>query len=202
MNATPPPSTTQSPRDHAPAGARESVRKMATDRWQAPVRLLYLRKVRTEYHVPGRREDGTVEGTHMIRRFFRNLARVPLMLLFAALQGDGRGADTAFATFFRRGDVRADSADCAALKFADAANAAKRNLWLAWSDDHVALIQASGPSAPVMICQENSDQVTVKTDKRPESAGDFLLKWRDRSCIELRVDRRERRRFAQFDGYH
>jgi hypothetical protein len=120
---------------------------------------------------------------------------------FLFINDNGLDADTAFATFFRRGDVRGSAADCAALTVVDAANAARRNLWLAWSDHRFALMQAAGSAAPMLLRQEEGrDRPTLKADKRPESAGEFVLKWRDGSSIELHVDHRERRRFAQFDG--
>lgn len=202
-----PPAGAQPPRDHAPAGAREQVRQAMGNVWREPVRVLYLRKVHTKYEVAGRREDGTEAGKHLIRRFFRNLARVPLLIVIlvfdAALNSVGNSdIQDAFGAFSRRGAVRCKTADCAALKVGDTANAAKRDLWLAWSDHHFALLQAGGGRAPrVLHVEEGQALPRVRQDNRPGSSAEFVVQWRDGSCVELHVDRRERRRYGQCHGH-
>jgi hypothetical protein len=55
---------------------REQVRALAETRWGEPVVVLYLgHGVRPGYEVPGRREDGTVEGERLAGRFFWNVLR-------------------------------------------------------------------------------------------------------------------------------
>jgi hypothetical protein len=202
-----PQASAQPPRDHAPAGAREQVRQAMADEWQEPVRVLYLRRVRTKYEVPGRREDGTEAGKHLIRRFLRNLARVPLLIVIlvfdAALNSVGNSdIQDAFGTISRRGAVRCKTTDCAALKLGDTANAAQRDLWLAWSDHHFALVRAGAGEVPRVLYSEEQAPPRVRQDNRPASNAEFVVRWRDGSCVEMHVDRRERRRYEQCHGHH
>ena len=58
----------------------ERVRTSAEQAWGQPVAYFYLRRVRLEYTVPGRREDGTLKGRRLVRRFLYNLVRVAIQL--------------------------------------------------------------------------------------------------------------------------
>lgn len=187
------------PSDHAPAGVREQVRQSAAAAWGEPARVLYLRKVKMKFEVPGRRQDGTVKGTHLVRRVLRNVSRIPFLtfwlivdLILETLPFEGF-AGLAFSSAFRRGTMEGRSPDCSALPCADAANNAKRHLWLVWSERHVALIQARAESAPQTVWAADNSYL-------PRFRSARTLRWRDGSSIELPVDRRERRRFEQFKG--
>lgn len=207
MQPTSQPAAGSPPKDHAPAGAREQVRRATAGAWREPARVLYLRRVRTKYDVPGRREDGTEAGKHLIRRFLRNLARIPLLIVIlavdTALDSVGNSdIQDAFGTLSRRGAVRCKTADGGALKVGDSANAAKRDLWLAWSDHHFALVRAGGGETPrLLYTEEGQAPPRVRRDNRPVSNAEFVVQWRDGSCVELHVDRRERRRFEQCHGH-
>jgi hypothetical protein len=199
------PRQSSSTNDHAPAGVRDQVRRLAADTWGEPVRVLYLRRVCTKYRVPGRRDDGTPAGKHLFRRFFRNLARLPLLLVVFVIEAalDDTAADFGFVfgTFFRRGLAQGSSADAEAARVADVANRARRNVWLAWSDHHFAVVRAGGSGAPQLVCgQEGAASPRVKAYKQSRAGGHVTLRWRDHSALELPVDRRERRRFHEFDG--
>lgn len=205
MQGTPGAAASSPANDHAPAGMRDQVRRTVADVWREPVHVLYLRRVCTKYRVPGRREDGTLSGKHLLRRFFRNLARVPLLLVAFVIETalDDTNADFGyvFGTARRRGIAQGSSADCVAARVADVANHARRNLWLAWSDHHFAVVHADGNEAPRMVCvQEGPESPKVRAVGQPKSGGHFVLRWRDHSALELHVDRRERRRFRQFQG--
>ncbi|HEV7650453.1 MAG TPA: hypothetical protein VGP26_20085 [Actinophytocola sp.] len=55
---------------------REQVRALAHTQWGEPVVVLYLgHRVRPGYEIPGRREDGTVEGERQAGRFAWNVLR-------------------------------------------------------------------------------------------------------------------------------
>ncbi|MEU0529500.1 hypothetical protein [Amycolatopsis tolypomycina] len=56
-------------------GHRERVEALLRDRWREPVIVLHLGDTDVGYDVPGRREDGTVKGKRLIRRFFWNILR-------------------------------------------------------------------------------------------------------------------------------
>lgn len=195
------------PEDHAPAGTRERVRQAMADTWRQPVRVLYLRTVHTNYDVAGRREDGTEAGKHQVRRFFRNLARVPLLIAILVFDLGLNSVGTSdlrdvFGSYTRRGAVRGKAADCAALKVGDTANAARRDLWLAWSDHHFALLRARGGETPqVLYAEEGQVPPQVSRGDQPVSDGEFVVRWRDGSSVELHVDGRERRRYEQCHGH-
>jgi hypothetical protein len=55
---------------------REQVRALAENHWGEPVVVVYLgHRVRPGYAVPGRREDGTIEGERPARRFAWRILR-------------------------------------------------------------------------------------------------------------------------------
>ncbi|WP_410564824.1 hypothetical protein [Amycolatopsis sp. cmx-4-61] len=64
------------------------------DRWREPVIVLRLGDTDVGFAVPGRRQDGTVEGTRLVRRFFRNVLRgigTAVFSVFALVNGGAPG---------------------------------------------------------------------------------------------------------------
>lgn len=210
MQATPMPAG-EPPHDHAPGGVRERVRAAAADSWRAPVRVLYLRKVRTNYRVPGRWYDGKGKGQ---RNFLVDLVGLVIYLLLmlvdmavdAVLELFGASnlrsySNLAGLAFSRRGEVRGRAENCAAVRMGDAANAAHRDLWLVWSDRHVALVHATEHEEQRVLHMEPGPALPIlNSDARPKSSKEFTLSWPDDSSIALYVDRHERRRFHDFHG--
>ncbi|ALG13249.1 hypothetical protein [Kibdelosporangium phytohabitans] len=119
---------------------RQRVRDFAVDRWEEPEAVVLLGKVRPAFDVPGRREDGTVKGKRVIRRFFWNIVRGVgrvagfVIVLFAANDAISRDM------FVRDGSVRG-TANVKALGLIDAARRAKR-AWLVYSQSYVAVLDS------------------------------------------------------------
>ncbi|PXY31248.1 hypothetical protein BAY60_02240 [Prauserella muralis] len=79
-------------------GFRERVEELMRGLWREPVIVLRLADGGLVFEVPGRRPDGTVEGTKLVRRFFWNLVRgigraaaYVLFLAHNSAGGGGRG---------------------------------------------------------------------------------------------------------------
>ncbi|MBK1785044.1 hypothetical protein JHE00_11975 [Prauserella sp. ASG 168] len=56
-------------------GFRERVEEFMRGQWREPVVVLRLSDNGLAFEVPGRREDGTVKGKRLVRRFFWNIIR-------------------------------------------------------------------------------------------------------------------------------
>lgn len=117
---------------------RRQVHALAESRWREPVAAIFLADVKPEYAVPGRRKDGTVEGTRPVRRFLWNLFRGTVG--GAASVAVSVGSGTAAHVFSRFGRV-SGPANAQALGLVDAARAAK-GPWLVHSPSHVAVIDS------------------------------------------------------------
>jgi len=64
------------------------------DRWREPVIVLRLGDTDVGFDVPGRRQDGTVEGKRLVRRFFLNILRglgTAVFSVFALVNGGAPG---------------------------------------------------------------------------------------------------------------
>jgi hypothetical protein len=116
---------------------RQRVRAFAESRWHEPVAVVHLGEVRPEFDVPGRRRDGTVEGTAGVRRFFWNITRGVVGGIASAVVSIGSG--TAGHVFGRDGRV-SGPAGAQALALVDAARPAK-SPWLVHSASHVGVIE-------------------------------------------------------------
>jgi hypothetical protein len=132
---------------------RQRVRALAEEQWGAAVDVVHLGDDKPRFDVPGRRRDGTVKGTRLVRRFFWNIVRgvvngvVNVFLIFNA----GGGGNV----FAGRGSVTGP-ANAQALAMADAVRSAK-DAWLVFTststvDDrrsgyapaHVAVVDLDG----------------------------------------------------------
>nr|CEL21599.1 hypothetical protein [Kibdelosporangium sp. MJ126-NF4]CTQ92380.1 hypothetical protein [Kibdelosporangium sp. MJ126-NF4] len=54
---------------------RQRVRQFAESQWGEPDGVVLLGRIRPGYEVPSRRNDGTIVGKRLIRRFFWNILR-------------------------------------------------------------------------------------------------------------------------------
>ncbi|QKV80175.1 hypothetical protein [Amycolatopsis sp. Hca4] len=75
-------------------GFRERVEALVRERWREPVIVLRLGDLDVGFAVPGRRPDGTVEGTQAGRQFFRNVLRgigTAVFSVFALANGGAPG---------------------------------------------------------------------------------------------------------------
>jgi hypothetical protein len=153
----------------------ERVRTTAEQAWQQPVTHRHLRRVRLRYDVPGRRTDGTIKGSRLIRRLLYDLVRVFgtlfLILTDVILGGFGEvGGRT------RNGTV-SGGADALALPFADAVRQGGRDLWLVGSDDHLAVFQARANSPVVSLWEAAGAQ-------RPVNRKSYMaVQWPDGSSV-------------------
>lgn len=121
---------------------RQRVRAFAESQWREPVVVVHLGEVAPEFDVPGRRKDGTVQGTRLVRRFFRNLVfgaiGVPINAVLSVLGG---GAANLFA---RNGTVTGPP-NAQALGLVDAATPAS-NPWLVSSRSQIAVLDTPSSS--------------------------------------------------------
>jgi hypothetical protein len=106
------------------------------DRWREPVIVLRLGDTDLGFDVPGRRQDGTVEGTRRVRRFFWNTLRgIGRAVMYVFLLANGGGAGHPF-----QREVRvAGPADAMALGLADSLRSLK-GPWLVFSPTGVAVV--------------------------------------------------------------
>lgn len=152
---------------------RERVRAELSRQWGQPVQVVFIAKVRPEYRVRGRRKDGTVIGTRVVRRFCWNLVRFAWVLVQLALEGDGD-------IDLRRGTVTAPPGS-PAIAFADAARKLRRRVWLGWAPGRVALLTVEA-GRPRVVWQGPADFGTRQ----------FLVHWPDGGRVVLPPDRQER----------
>jgi hypothetical protein len=167
---------------------RERVRALAEARWREQAHVVFLTEVKPAFEVPGRRGDGTVEGTGRVRRFFWNLVRLPVVsVVNAVLSVAGGGAANLFA---RQGKVTGP-AGAQALSLVDAARPA-RSPWLVYSDSHVAVIDTGSPLAAPEAAPE---PVVLWHAERPHAPTiaprNHRLTWPDGSTYQYDVSARE-----------
>ena len=129
-------------------GFRERVEALMRDQWRGPVIVVRLQEDGLDFDVPGRREDGTVKGKRLIRRFFWNILRgigfggaYVFYLAYSSGSGGGKSGS-------RRAAVTGP-ADAMVLGLLDRIRAAD-GPWLVFSPAHVALVDTgSTQSDPV-----------------------------------------------------
>lgn len=134
------------------AEIRQQVRDFATSQWGEPAGVVHLGEVAPAYEVPGRRNDGTVKGKGLIRRFFWNVLRGvwgAVVNIFMLFNGGGMG------NAFRRDGVVRGPANAQALGLVDAARPAQ-SAWLVYNESYAAVID-SGPDI------KESDPPPLKT---------------------------------------
>jgi hypothetical protein len=148
-------------------GFRERVEALMRDQWREPVIVLRLGDLDVGFDVPGRRQDGTVEGKRLVRRFFWNVLRGvggAVMYVLYLVNGGGGGGKAGHP--FQREIRVTGPADALALGLLDELRSVK-GPWLVCSPSAVAVVdtgstyvdpadapppriawQARGPEAP------------------------------------------------------
>ncbi|MGO1057174.1 hypothetical protein [Crossiella sp. CA198] len=123
---------------------RPRVRALVEGQWREPVVVLHLGDVGPDFFVAGRRKDGTIKGTRLIRRFFWNLIRIPVgTVVSVVLSVMGGGAASIFGG---KGAVRGPE-NAQALGLVDAAKAAE-NPWLVYSPSHLGVVDTGYSDDP------------------------------------------------------
>ena len=103
--------------------------------------VVFLDDIKPEFDVPGRRKDGTIKGSRLVRRFFWNIVRGTAGGLASAVLSIASGELVNVSARFGR---VSGPANTQALGPVDAARSAE-NPWLVYSLSHVAVID-SGPT--------------------------------------------------------
>ena len=169
---------------------RRRVDELATSECGDLAVAVYLDEVKPDFDVPGRRKDGTVEGTRLVRRFFWNLFRGTVGGVASVALSIGSG--TAVHVFGRSGLV-SGPANAQALGFVDAARKAK-GPWLACSPTHVAVID----SGPVHLEPRDCPPPTILWRAAGEEAPRLTptrrrLTWPDGSVFQYSISAEEAR---------
>ncbi|WP_284740793.1 hypothetical protein [Amycolatopsis sp. RTGN1] len=181
-------------------GFRERVEAQMGERWREPVIVLRLGDADLRFAVPGRREDGTVEGSQPVLRAFGNVARgigaavgFVAYLASAAGSGGGKGERAVHVT---------GPADALVLEPLDRLRRAK-GPWLVCSPTSVALVEtgstyldpADAPEPQVLWEARGTDAPEVSFRKR-------TLTWPDGSQFKFPLKgRTEERHLRQFHEY-
>lgn len=174
------------------AEIRDQVRAFAESQWGAPVEIVHLGTVEPAYNVPGRREDGSVEGEKLVRRFFWNITRGVVTVVanvFSLANGGGVGTAQGGS-----GAVRGP-ANAQALALVDAAKPA-RSAWLAYTKSSVAVLDSGSDVndpkniPPVLVLWHAADVPVI-------DRGKCLVGWPDGSEFHYVPSAEEARIAAQ-----
>jgi hypothetical protein len=181
-------------------GFRERVEALMRERWREPVIVLRLGDTDLRFAVPGRREDGTVEGSRPVLRALGNVARgigaavgFVAYLASAAGSGGGKGERAVHVT---------GPADAQVLEPLDRLRRAK-GPWLVCSPTSVALVEtgstyvdpADAPEPQVLWEARGTSAPEVSFRKR-------TLTWPDGSRFTFPLQgRTEERHLRQFHAY-
>nr|CTQ92379.1 hypothetical protein [Kibdelosporangium sp. MJ126-NF4] len=120
------------------AELRQQVHHFAEGTWGSPTAVVQLGEVKPGFTVPGRRDDGTVKGKRLIRRFFWNIIRGVINAVLNVFTLVNGGATTN--AFTRTGTVTGP-ANGQVLGLVDAARRA-RSAWLVYTESYVAVIDS------------------------------------------------------------
>ncbi|MEU8631905.1 hypothetical protein AB0C38_07050 [Amycolatopsis sp. NPDC048633] len=184
-------------------GFRERVEALMREQWQEPVIVLRLGDTDLRFDVPGRREDGTVEGSQPVLRAFGNVARgigaaVGFVAYLASAAGSGGGGG---GKAERAADV-SGPADARVLEPLDRLRRAK-GPWLVCSPTSVALVETGStyldpkdaPEPRILWEARGPDAPAVSFRKR-------TLTWPDGSRFKFPLQgRTEDRHLRQFHEY-
>ena len=164
---------------------RDRVRALAESEWHERVVVVHLADVRPEFAVPGRRKDGTVEGSRKVRRFFWNLFRGTIGGLVSAILSIGGGGN---ASVFGRAGRVSGPRDAQALDLVDAARAATA-AWLVYSPSHVAVVDTGHTfHDPAHAPPPEIRWHATKPDVPRVDPGRRLITWPDGSTYEYDLD--------------
>ncbi|WP_329048526.1 hypothetical protein OG738_38830 [Amycolatopsis sp. NBC_01488] len=181
-------------------GFRERVEALLRDHWREPVIVLRLGDADLRYAVPGRRPDGTVEGSRPVLRAFGNVARgigaaVGYVAYLASAAGSGGGKA-------ERAVQVTGPADALVLEPLDRLRRAK-GPWLACSPTSVALVDtgstyldpADAPEPRILWEARGAAAPQVSFRKR-------TLTWPDGSKFSFPLQSRtEERHLRQFHSH-
>ena len=181
-------------------GFRERVEALLRDHWREPVIVLRLGDADLRYAVPGRRPDGTVEGSRPVLRAFGNVARgigaaVGYVAYLASAAGSGGGKA-------ERAVQVTGPADALVLEPLDRLRRAK-GPWLACSPTSVALVDtgstyldpADAPEPRILWEARGAAAPQVSFRKR-------TLNWPDGSKFSFPLQSRtEERHLRQFHSH-
>ncbi|WP_104483631.1 hypothetical protein V5P93_002254 [Actinokineospora auranticolor] len=120
---------------------RKEVRELVENQWRETATVVLLGEMAPEYRVPGRRTDGTVKGTRLVRRFLRNTLLVPIGAVVNIVLSIGGGGA---ANIFSRTGRITGTENSAGVTFADTCRTA-HTPWLAFSQSHLALVDTGDP---------------------------------------------------------
>lgn len=166
---------------------RRRVSALAESQWREPVTVVFLEDVKPQFNVPGRRSDGTVDGTKLVRRFFWNIFRGTIGGVASLILSIGSG--TAGHVFGRNGRVTGP-ANAQALGLVDAARPAGAP-WLVHSPSHVAVID----TGPIFANPNDSTPQVLWQATKPHaptvSPRNRRLTWPDGSVFEYPLSPRE-----------
>jgi hypothetical protein len=180
-------------------GFRERVEALMRDRWREPVIVLHLGDTDIGFDVPGRREDGTVVGKRLVRRFFWNILRgigTAVFAVFALAHGERPGRA------FQRKVAVSGPENAMALDLADRLGPVK-GAWLACSPSCLAVVDTGttftdpADAPPPRIVWE------ARKPQAPElSFRKSTLTWPDGSVFRLPIqgpaEQRHLRKFLEF----
>ncbi|WP_318531920.1 hypothetical protein [Amycolatopsis eburnea] len=182
-------------------GFRERVEALVRDRWREPVIVLRLGDPDVGFAVPGRRQDGTVEGEGQVGQFFKGVLRgvgTAVVSVFSLANGGGAGRP------FQR-EVRVTGpADAQVLELADRLRSL-RGPWLAFSPSCVALVDtgstyvdpADAPP-PSLVWEARQPQAPAVNFRR------HTLTWPDGSSFRFplhgRTEEQHLRKFVEPPG--
>jgi len=164
---------------------RRRVRELAESQWRASVTVVFLDEVKPAFEVPGRRKDGTVKGTRLVRRFFWNILRGTVGGVVSAVLSVAGGG---IANMFQRKGLVTGPADAQVLALVDAARPA-RGAFLVFTPARVGVIDA-GPvfvepadaDPPVFLWQGSGPRVHAKSRR---------ITWPDGSVYQFEISPEE-----------
>lgn len=189
MHAEQPGTAEPPPRDYAPDGVRDTVRKTAWGLWRETPSVVYIYMMNPKYKVAGRRTNGSIETQPATVRFFRKLFFV-FLWIYSFLDKNDVGSGN-FLSY--SGSVKGP-ANCAALLVADAVKNVRQHLWLVWSRSHIALIHADATHRPRTVWS------TAGVERPSINLQNRTLSWADGSCLKFDIDRFEATRIKRFNG--
>ncbi|WP_285479018.1 hypothetical protein [Amycolatopsis sp. NBRC 101858] len=184
---------------HVRPGFRERVETVLRGRWREPVIVLRLGDADLRYAVPGRREDGTVEGSRPVLRALGNIGRgigaaVGYVAYLASAAGSGGKGERAVHV--------TGPADAQVLEPVDRLRRAK-GPWLACSPTSVALVDTGS----TYLDPADAPEPVILWEARGAAAPELsfrkrTLTWSDGSRFTFPLNgRTEERHLRQFHSY-
>jgi hypothetical protein len=147
---------------------REAVRLYCAQAWSEYAAVLYLGRQGVSYDVPGRRRDGTRRRKQPVRWLARSIASaaeavigvvlLPLLLLILLVVEVFDGVGRVDAKSWQFGQPRlgiAGDRDSLAVALGDHMRPYRRDLWLVWSSNRIAVVGADPGQPPRIVWQQD-----------------------------------------------